>query len=195
MSLCLFDGCVRLEKGHPDKHFFLIHLSRPGEVSAPLTDDVLKVLTFSASPPYEGKGFLYAKGDNRIESDFYNEFLISPSTMFTEEVRKWMAGSGLFGHVTDLPPYQDPAYFLEGRITALYGDYRDPFVPKAVLGMEFLLLRDVSASKDILLENDYKRELPLDRGSPAALVNGWRQALRSILLDFEGHVRDCLQGL
>lgn len=194
VSLCLVSGCVRLERSYPDKRCFLIHLSRPEKASRALTDEALRVFTFSVSPPYEGKGFVYARGDNRVETDFYNGFVISPGTMVTEEVRRWMAGSGLFGHVGDISAYGNPGYLLGGRVAALYGDYGDPSAPKAVLKMEFLLARDVSAGKEIVFENHYQRTISLDRGSAKALVNGWREALEGILQDFEGDLRDCLQG-
>jgi cholesterol transport system auxiliary component len=194
VSLCLLSGCVRLERSYPNKRSFLIHVSRPGEASPALTDEVLRVLAFSVSPPYEGKGFVYVTGDSMYESDFYNEFFISPSAMLTEEVRQWMAGSGLFGQVIDLSTYADPAYSLEGRVVALYGDYSVASAPKAVLEMEFFLTRGVSAAKETVLHNTYSKEMLLEGGSAQALVKGWTEALRSILLDFERHLRDRLQS-
>jgi cholesterol transport system auxiliary component len=192
-GLCLLAGCVRLGKNYPEKHLFLIQASYPGEASSALTDEGLRVLTFSVSPLYEGKGFVYRRGDNRVEADFYNEFFLSPSTMLTEEVRQWMAGSGLFSHMADLGAPGNFGYFLEGHIASLYGDYRNPSAPKAVLEMEFLLTRRVSPAPETVLRESYRQEIPLSRNTPQALVDSWNKALKAILMDFEEDLKETLQ--
>jgi cholesterol transport system auxiliary component len=192
--LCLVSGCIRLESSYPEKRYFLIDISRQEDVSPRATDEVLRVVTFSVSPQYEGKDFVYRKGDVVYESDFYNEFLISPTDMFTEEVRQWVARSGLFGQVADLSSYNEPTFFLGGTVTALYGDFRDISAPKAIMEIEFLLSRDVSAKGEVAFQNRYHREIPLDGASPQALVKGWDEALRQILTDLEKDLRDCLKA-
>ncbi|MGD8530376.1 MAG: hypothetical protein PVG97_05295 [Syntrophobacterales bacterium] len=190
--LCLLSGCIRLESSYPEKRYFLIDTSRQEDVPPPATDEVLKVVTFSVSPQYEGKDFVYRKGDVVYESDFYNEFLISPSDMVSEQVRQWVARSGLFGQVADLSSYHEPTLFLGGTVTALYGDFRDISTPKAIMEMEFFLSRDVSAKGEVAFQNRYHRDIPLDRASAQALVKGWNEALRQILTDLE---RDLHNGL
>jgi len=192
--LCLLSGCIRLASSYPEKRYFLIDISRQEDVSPPATDDVLRVVTFSVSPQYEGKGFVYRKGDVVYESDFYNEFLISPSDMLTEEVRQWVARSGLFGQVAGLSSHNEPTLFLGGTVTALYGDFSHVSAPKAIMEMEFVLSRDVSAKGEVAFENRCHREIRLDEASPQALVKGWNEALRQILTDLEKDLRDCFQN-
>ena len=192
--LCLLNGCVRLERGYPEKRYFVIDVSRGGEVCPAVADGTLKIGTFPVSPQYEGRGFVYYKGGSMYDSDFYNEFFISPGAMLTEEVRQWVAASGLFRHVADLSGSREPTYFLGGRITALYGDYSKASAPKAVLEAEFLLSRDVSVGTDKLLQNRYRREVLLDGSTPRALVAGWNEALREILTDLEKDLRDRLKS-
>ena len=43
-------------------------------------------------------------------------------SMIAEEVREWVAGSGLFQNVANASGRVEPDHLLEGRITALYGD-------------------------------------------------------------------------
>ncbi len=192
--LCLVSGCVRLESSYPEKRYFLIDTSRQEEVSPRATDDVLRVVTFSVSPQYEGKDFVYRKGEVVYESDFYNEFLISPSDMFSEEVKQWVARAGLFGQIADLSSYNEPTFFLGGTVTALYGDFRDVSAPKAIMEIEFLLTHDISAKGEVAFQNRYHREIPLDGASPQALVKGWNEALRQILTELEEDLQDCLKA-
>jgi len=90
--LCLLSGCIRLESSYPEKRYFLIEISRQEDVSPRVTDEVLKVVTFSVSPQYEGKDFVYRKGDVVYESDFYNEFLISPGQAMGGKLRSLRPG-------------------------------------------------------------------------------------------------------
>lgn len=62
-------------------------------------------------------------GDLFYETDYYNEFFISPGSLLAEELRQWMARSGLFEHVVGSPRAVEPNYILEGEVTALNGDY------------------------------------------------------------------------
>lgn len=192
--LCLVSGCIRLESSYPEKRYFLIDISRQEDVSPRATDEVLRVVTFSVSPQYEGKDFVYRKGDVVYESDFYNEFLISPSDMFTEQIRQWVARSGLFGQVADLASYNEPTFFLGGTVTAMYGDFRNVSAPKAIMEIEFLLSRDVSDKGEVAFQKRYHTEIPLDRASAQALVKGWNEALRQILTDFEKDLWNGLKG-
>ena len=84
-------GCVNLEKGYPEKHYFVLDASRDEDISSPDTGKVLTVRRFRVSPKYEGKGLVYRLEELSFESDFYNEFFISPVSMFTEEIRKRLA--------------------------------------------------------------------------------------------------------
>ena len=192
--LCLVSGCIRLASSYPEKRYFLIDISRQEDVSPRATDEVLRVVTLSVSPQYEGKDFVYRKGDVVYESDFYNEFLISPTDMFTEQVRQWVARSGLFGQVADLSSYNEPTFFLGGTVTALYGDFRDISAPKAIMEIEFLLTHNLAAQGQVIFQNRYRREIPMDKASPPALVEGWDEALRQILTDLEKDLRDCLKA-
>jgi cholesterol transport system auxiliary component len=192
--LCLLSGCIRLQSSYPEKRYFLIDVSRRGVVSPRPADGVLKVVTFSVSPQYEGKDFVYRKTDIAYESDFYNEFLISPSDMFTEQVRQWMARSGLFRQVSDLGSYDEATFFLGGTVTALYGDFRQVAAPRAIMEIEFVLAHDVLAKRKVAFQNHYRREIAMDKASPQALVEGWNEALRQILIDLEKDLRDCLKA-
>ena len=153
----LMAGCVNLEKGYPEKRYFILDASRDEDISSPDTENVLTVRRFRVSPKYEGKGLVYRHGELRYESDFYNEFFVSPVSMFTEEIRKRLAGSGLFKHVVDPSSILDTTYVLEGAVTALYGDYRVSTAPKAVLEIQFFLLQETDSNPKIIFQNQYPR--------------------------------------
>jgi len=110
--------------------------------------------------------------------------------MIAEEVDKWLKGSGLFQYVTSSSSPVEPTVELEGVISALYGDYRDTKVPKAVLEMQFFLVRNVSSRPVIVFQKTYHEEILIKRNSPDALVAGWNLAIEHILIKFETNLKD-----
>lgn len=182
-------GCS-LEKKFPDKRYYVLDVSRPVADSSTANDVVLSVRTLRVSPRYERKGLVYRTGELNFESDFYNQFLISPSAILTQEVRQWMEASGLFQSVVASTSHMEVSYVLEGNITALYGDYRDTGSPKAVLEIQFFVISDVSVETEVVFQRDYGKQVSLKETSPQALVDGLNEALREILTALERDLRE-----
>mgnify|MGYP003958612055 FL=1 len=188
--LFLSTGCVNLERSYIEKHYFILDSSPAEDISYPDKGKVLTVRRLRVSPKYEGKGLVYRLKELSYESDFYNEFFISPASMFTEEIRRRLAGSGLFKHVVDPSSLLDSTYILEGAVTALYGDYRVSTAPKAVMEIQFLILKQTDVSPEIVLQRQYHKEEPLNGSTPDALVKSWNIALNQILTEFENDLKE-----
>ena len=183
-------GCINLEKSYPEKRYFTLDASREKDVSSPDKGEVLTVRRFRVSPKYEGKGLVYRLDDLSYESDFYNEFFIPPASMFTEEIRKRLAGSGLLKHVVDPASLLDSTYILEGAVTALYGDYRVSTAPKAILEIQFFILQETAASPKIIFQSQYHKEEHFKNDTPDALVKSWNAAFNQILTEFETDLKE-----
>jgi cholesterol transport system auxiliary component len=186
----LLTGCFNFNKSFPEKRFFVLNASRSEGFSASKSDAVLRIRRFRVSPRFEGKGFVYRKGNLNYASDFYNEFFISPALMIAEEVDKWLKGSGLFKYVMSSSSPFEPTVELEGVISALYGDYRDTKAPKAVLEMQFFLVRNVSSQPVIVFGKTYHEEILIKGNSPDDLVASWNLAIEHILSKLETNLKD-----
>ncbi len=125
-----------------------------------------------------------------FRSDFYNGFFTPPDALITGQVLEWLTASGLFQQVVDFTSPVDPTHILEGELTDLYGDFSEGSQPRAALGIRVALMEDVSGRPKILFQKRYRKETPLKVDSPEALVQGWNKALRQILTDFEGDLRE-----
>jgi ABC-type uncharacterized transport system auxiliary subunit len=110
--------------------------------------------------------------------------------MFTEEIRKRLAVSGLFEHVIAPSSLLDSTYILEGAVTALYGDYRVSTAPKAVMEIQFFLLHETDSNPKIIFQSQYHKEEPLNGNTPDALVKSWNSALNQILTEFETDLKE-----
>jgi cholesterol transport system auxiliary component len=133
------------------------------------------------SPRYEGQSFIYRLSEGSYESDFYNQFLIAPAALVTEEVRRGLDQSRIFQHVINSANQLQPTYRLEGTVNALYGDFRNAGTPRAVLEMEFFLSKLTPGAPEIVIAKRYSKSVPLSGRTPEALVKGWNEALEGIL--------------
>jgi cholesterol transport system auxiliary component len=154
---------------------------RPGAARHGAGGATLRVRSLSVAPPYEERGFVYRTSDLGYESDFYHEFLVTPRSMLTEQVRQWLDASGLFSAVIDSASKAEATHTLEGHVSALYGDVRDKASPKAVLSIEFSLLNHRPGAPEIVFRRRYHQETPADNRSPEALARAWSKGLAQIL--------------
>ena len=190
LSLSL--SCAGVQKNYPEKRYFVLDASRTAEPSTDRSEAVLRIRGFRISPRYEGRSLVYRTARLTFESDFYNQFFISPAQMIAEETRQWLAEAKLFSHVLDAPSQALPDLILEGSVTALYGDYSRANEPEAVMEIQFFLIQEASAPGRIVFQKNYRRQIPLNGPSPQDLVRGWNQALEQILTALEKDLQEKL---
>ncbi len=185
MLFPLLTGCVNLEQNHPGKRSFMLDATQTEDITSNGTEKAITVRRIRVISKYEGKGLVYRLDELSYESDFYNEFFISPVSMLTEEISKRLSRSGLFKFVVAPSSIMDTNYILEGTVTSLYGDYRIKTAPKAVMEIQFFLLQETDASPTIIFQNQYFKEEPLSDNTPDALVNSLNVAFNEIMTEFE----------
>jgi len=183
-----FSACVTLERSYPDKRYFMIEVQDGKNSSNPGTH-VLSVPNLYISPRYADRNFIYRTSETEYEADFYNQFLSPPATMISEEVRQTLAATSPFKFVLGPASTLSANYVLEGSINVLYGDFRSPAAPAAVMEIEFFLHNENPAEAGIVLQKRYEKSVPLKERSPEALVRGWNRALEEIVALFVADVR------
>jgi cholesterol transport system auxiliary component len=183
-------GCATLEKNYPERNYYILNVSNEVRNSSLFSGTVLEVLRFEISPGFGGGEFVYRKSELSDESDFYNQFFRPPSLLITEEVRKWLSQSGMFMSVIDSSYNVESNYILQGNINELYGDFRSSDIPKAVMGIQFFLVDNLSGEPKIVFQNNYRKEVVLSSNSPEDLAKGWNEALQQILTAFESDLRN-----
>jgi cholesterol transport system auxiliary component len=177
-SFLLF-SCVSIERSYPDKRYFVLDISLKESPQDPADSGILQMASARVSPRYADRNFVYRRSDTSFESDFYNQFLISPAALVTEELRRELSQAGLFKFVVGSANPLAPTHTMETMVNTLYGDFRDLKAPKAVIEMEFFLTQEASPS-GIVFHKLYQRIVPVQERNPEALVRGWNQGLESI---------------
>lgn len=178
--VALLAGCVSVEKGYPDKRFFVLELPRREAQGGAGAAGVLMVSPLRVSPRYEGKSFVYRRSEANFEADFYNQFLVSPGPLLTEEIRRGLSQAQVAQYVVGAASQAEPTLVLEGTVDALYGDFRDLAAPKAVLEMEFFLAKESPTKAEMIARRRYSRSVTVSGRTPEALVKGWNDALNEI---------------
>jgi cholesterol transport system auxiliary component len=189
VSSLLLSGCTGLKSEAVEKQYFTLSAVRLEKASPPENGAALRMHKLRVSPQYRGKALVYRTGEFSFKSDFYNEFFVPPESQITRNVREWLKRSGVFRHVVDPKSRVESEYTLEGLVLPLYGDYRDTRNPKAVMGIEFFLMKEASSLSEITFQKKYYKEIPIKKISPEELVRGWNRVLEQILKELEGDLK------
>lgn len=181
-ALCaaVIPGCVSVEKSYPDKRFFVLEIPRGETRGGAAPSGVLMISPLRVSPRYEGKSFVYRRSEASFETDFYNQFLVSPGPLLTEEIRRALGQAQVTQYVVGASSQAEPTLVLEGTVDALYGDFRDFNNPKAVLEMEFFLAKESPTKAEMVARRRYSKAVAVSGRTPEALVKGWNDALSEI---------------
>ncbi len=189
--LTVLSGCGSTETY--SKKYYVFDAARSTESSRTQTDFTLDVPRLTIDSAFSGSGLVYRVGDSKYESDFYNEFLASPSAMVTDTIRNWLSMSRLFKRVLDPGSQIDPTHIIEGNITALYGDFREPSSPKATVEMRLFLLETETGQDPLpIFGKTYISSIDIESEDPEGLVEALGRCLATILSTLESDLAERL---
>jgi len=172
-----------------ERRYYMVDPARQGEPDRANAKTTLKVRPFTVSPGFETHELIYKIGDQRFDSDYYNLLFMLPGPAMTQATRKWLDATGLFGHVVDSTSQAEETHALEGNLIGLYGDYTNPQTPKAVVEIQFFLLKENKANFTVIFQKSYRQETPLEGGSAENLANGLQKSLGAVLTALEGDLK------
>ena len=183
LIVLLCTGCAR--RTAIVKDTFLLDAQRGSVSTQVVSEAILAVQLFSIAPAFQEKGLVYRTDDNQSESDFYNEYFVSPAAMMTEQTRNWLAESGAFAQVLSPISSAEPTHILEGHIKQIAADVRDKANPQAVLEISFFLLEQHKRERTIRFQKTYSAAHPLESRTAPACVAALNRCLTEILETLE----------
>jgi len=192
LTLCLLGACTApLSRPAPERKLYNITAQRLELLPAATDKSVLKVRPLQVSPAYQGKEMVYRLGETEFESDYYNSFFVQPAQNMTQLTEQWLGRAGIFSNVVDSTSQVMDTHLLEGMVNALYGDYRDRSAPKAVLEVQFFLLKNKNETYGVAFSRSYHKAVPFASGGKdaAPLAAAYNQALAEILGELEKDLR------
>ena len=188
VSACALSGCLSKPALHMQTFAFIApETMAPSNVA---DARVLGIRNLEIAAPFEGRPIVYRTGDHAYERDPYAAFLDTPAESLLVTIRESLRGTASFSAVTEPGSSLKPNTLVEVRVTRLYGDFRQPQHPGAVLTIHFVVFDAPNAIPgSVLLEREYARSIALKSATPVALMDGWNQALTQILTQLVSDIR------
>ena len=178
-----------LNKSYQEKRSFALDVSSESREPPPEASMALKISKFHVSPLFVGRAMVYRIGELQYENDFYDEWFVSPGALLTQQFHDWLSRTGRFRFVLVGTNHIEPTHLLQGNVAEFYGDYRLAQSPKAIFGIELLLLDRINEWQ-VIFRRTYHKEVPLADRSPDALAGGLSQAVRLVLVDLEREIAE-----
>lgn len=167
----------------PVKRTYLLEAAAPAAAATSRPASV-RIGVVNVAAPFRAKTFVYRESDLKYESDFYDEFFISPATMLADATARALAAAKVFRRVVPASVTgEDSDYVLDGFVSELYGDARNAAAPEAVLGISFYLSPANTVAPSVIWTRSYQKRVPVEGKGSEALARAWNSALTSILAD------------
>jgi len=180
--LCSLAACS-LSRPSPVKDTYLLQVTPPTQASPTPQPATLKIATIAVAAPFRGKVLTYREGELKYETDFYNEFLVSPSAMLTDTAGAWLAAARVFRDVLPASANTDGDFVLEGFVSEFYGDFRDSAKPTAVISAKFFLVDNRSAGGVPMWQTELNQRVAISSRSAQSVAAGLNTAWSTMLAE------------
>lgn len=152
---------------------------------------VLVVRDLTPAPGLERRGVQWLRPDGSLHVDFYNQWAVPPAEGVTDDLRRWLAGSGLFAAVVGPDSGLAGDLVLEGELTSFLGD---PAKMQARVALALVLIGARATPAKVLMQRTIVGEAPIQAATPAGMVAALLVGLRGALNETEAEVRRVAPG-
>jgi ABC-type uncharacterized transport system auxiliary subunit len=163
---------------------------RPGVLPPRVGGRVLLVRNLRASPGLEARGLQSVQADGSIRTDYYEEWSVPPAEAVEDDLRQWLAESGLFAAVVAPGARVVADVVLEGELNALWyvaGSGAAGGQVKAALGV--VVLDQTGGAAKVKLQRRFEATAVPTDDTPAAVVAATLVALATMFAQIEAALR------
>ena len=185
-------GCSILpQRPYVERRDWPLDVQRPTVLPPNPRAPVLLIRTLRAAPGLEAQGLQTIQTDGSVQTGYYERWSVPPADAVDEQLRRWLAASGLFAGV--LPPgsraHADLA--LEGELLSLVAAPAQG-ESRAAMGIVLVDLRP--AQPHLLLQAEETAAAPLAGTEPPEIAQSGRQAVAALLNQVEHRIAPLLSG-
>jgi uncharacterized lipoprotein YmbA len=178
----LLGGCA--SRSPWKQEAFALTVPAAGETGSATHTNIMTLRRVTVSPLFAGKPLVYRTGDNSYEQDPYAEFLVPPNQMLEACWGQGLLAGHAFAGVLGPDSDRKSDCAMEVSVNQLYGDFRQPVQPGAVLQMRLMLYSTQPADYGrVLWQREFAKRLPLAQRTPAALVAGWNAGMQEVMAE------------
>jgi cholesterol transport system auxiliary component len=184
LTTMLVTGCTLVPTQQAvDRAWFLLEV--PESARAEGLAAFVELGSVRVAPAIAGKGLVYRLGPYRYESDFYNEWFLSPREHVEQILReRWTREDAPVTLVTDAQLVPG-AQRLDLLVTALHGDLEGEGPGSARIGLR-VFVQGPARSRLWELE----RQVDMPARSPEALVAALSSGMAALLEELEHRLRE-----
>lgn len=139
---------------------------------------VLLVRNVRAAPGLEVRGLQWLQSDGSVHVDFYEQWAVPPAQAVEDDLRQWLANSGLFSAVVAQGSRLSADFVLEGELNTFIADLTAG-VARVVLALVMLDQRLGSAK--VLLQRTETAEVRLANNEAPAIAEAMKAAIVEVL--------------
>jgi len=150
---------------------------------------VLLVRTVQAGPGMEARGLQTLQPDGSVKTDFYEQWTVPPAEAVDDDLRRWLADSGLFASVVGPGSRMTADLVLEGELLALHADLAS-MTAQAALALVLIDQRPGAAR--IGLQRTAAASVRLEGTDPPALARAQLAAVAAMLRETEADLASAL---
>ncbi len=144
---------------------------------------LIRVHPINVSPPYDGLAFVRQVGPSRYRTDYYNNWVASPSILLTSDLDDALDRGGVVR--TILPGSTAHAQLtLDADATQFLIDVTTASRPRAVLAVRFFVVREYSDGQTIVLDRSFRETSDAASDAPADDAAAIGRAYGQVLQDF-----------
>ena len=177
-SLGLTSCSILPQRPYLEKRDWPLEAHRDTTTAARPQAPVLLVRTLRAAPGQEGRGLRTLQPDGSVRADPYEAWSVPPAEAVEDQLRRWLAASGLFAAVLAPGSRARPDLVLEGELLTLIADPAQG-VTRAALGV--VLLDQRPAASRPLLQSEIRAEAPLTQVTGPGVAQSGCAVLAALL--------------
>lgn len=176
-------GCGSLiQRPFEERRQWPLVVRRPASQPLRTRGQVLLVRAIAAAPGLSARGLQWLEPDGSLHVDFYEEWIVSPNEAVENDLRQWLADSGLFAAVVGPGSRLTADFVLEGTLTAFVAN---PTARRARAVLSLALIDQRANLTRALMQRSFTAEQPLAATDTAGMVQALRAALTSLLQQVE----------
>jgi uncharacterized lipoprotein YmbA len=188
-ALALLLTACSLRSPAPDPTIFSLVANRPAAAPAAPLPYSVRVRDFRQSIEIDTRSLVYRLDEVRFATDFYNVYLATPAALVAQNTETWLRQAVLFTSIVGTNVPVDTDFVLDAEVLVIFGDYRDPARPAAMIAVHYYLWKETGATRTLVFNKPYVQRVPIATATPDALVRGFSTGLGNILGEFERDLR------
>jgi cholesterol transport system auxiliary component len=186
--ICGLTGC--LSRPALNKQSFAFSVPVIAATNFVTNDRMLGIRSLQIAAPFDGRSLVYRTGEFSYVRDPYAEFLEPPAEELMSPLRELLRTEAGFSAVVEAGSALQPDTLVEISVSQLYGDFRQPEHPAAILTMRFVFFDAMNGVPGkVVFQQEYSRSIPLSTPAAVMLMAGWERALSEILAQVSSDFR------